>query len=97
MRHQLTTRMLRIRTPLFIRRVRAAIGKELVDVVDRLDPDHHVGFVTTEADKGEDVKADYVDAITKIAEDCGLRVSVLPFPIRGKLTYDVAVRIRHDA
>lgn len=72
--------------------VQKAMGPDYVGFTDQYDGIRRVGFATAEPDRGEDVKARYVDAICDASREAGLHVSILPFSLDGKIVYECAIR-----
>lgn len=72
--------------------VQKALGPDYVGFTDQYDSTRRVGFATAEPDRGEDVKAKYVDAICDASREAGLHVNVLPFALCGNIVYECAIR-----
>ena len=79
------------RRALFIKLAERAIGPDLVGTVDHFD-DHRLGFATLEPDRGAGVIGRYVEPIIAASREAGLHIGVMPFPVNGKLVYEVVIR-----
>ena len=79
------------RRALFIKLAERAIGPDLVGTVDHFDG-NRLGFATLEPDRGAGVIGRYVEPIITASREAGLHSGVMPFPVNGKLVYEVAIR-----
>lgn len=79
------------RRALFIKLAERAIGTDLVGTVDHFDG-NRLGFATLEPDRGAGAIGRYVEPIITASREAGLHIGVMPFPVNGKLVYEVAIR-----
>ena len=79
------------RRALFIKLAERALGTDLVGTVAHFDG-NRLGFATLEPDRGAGVIGRYVEPIITASREAGLHIGVMPFPVNGKLVYEVAIR-----
>lgn len=84
------------KTDIFVKLVEKAVGDDFVGTVRGADG-RRIAFATREPDRGEKVAGRYVEPIIAASREAGIRIGVMPFPVDGKLVYEVAVRRQFEA